>query len=205
MAACDAESIAKDACIEPEMPVALRVCRHDWIYNGFPRPRIQSFSDGTYQSLPYGKEEVEIFRKLQCSAFYFGGSEGELQPDGATRRRPDAQAQKRADAIVAAWDEWQEQTRTAQEVVNLPALTAAKKNARAARDAVLQRMRETPARGLSGLAIKARIAANMLAEPDIRAAGLELDPDDGDAFLYDLAGDVLALTGGLPAAHRNED
>ena len=76
----------------------------------------------------------------------------------------------------------------------------------AARAAVLQRVHEATAQGLTGLAIKARIAANMASETDPKASGgRHYDPDDSDGLLMDLAGDVLAITGGLPEAHRPKD
>ncbi|SDO18363.1 hypothetical protein SAMN05216360_11614 [Methylobacterium phyllostachyos] len=205
-AAAHALRVARDRYDKPPVPVGLKVWSHDWVYPSIPRPRTQPLAGGRELLLPYGAEEVEILRVQPCLGHFVGGTEGELQPDGVTRLRPDPRAQVRADAIVAAWDQWQEQIREARAVVNLDALEAAYDATKATRDTVLQRGREVTARGLTGLAIKARIAANMAAETDPKACSARLyDPDDSDGLLMDLAGDVLAVTGGLPEAHRPKD
>jgi hypothetical protein len=205
-AAADALRAARDLYDKPPVPVGLKVWTHDWVYPSIPRPKMQPLADGRALVLPYGEEEVEILRVQPCLGHFMGGIEGELQPDGVTRLRPDPRAQARADAIVAAWDQWQEQIREARAALTLDALEAAYDATKVTRDAVLQRVRETTARGLAGLAIKARIAANMAAETDPKASGARLyDPDDSDGLLMDLAGDVLAVTGGLPDAHGPKD
>lgn len=197
------EAEAMDARAEIEVPVALKVLNGDILFNGIPQTEIIPLGGGKGRMLPYGKTEVDFLRANPCTAVYVGGGEGEVVADGHGRRRPDARAQKRADEIMVAWDEWQVQVTAAREAVDLPLLEAAAKAAVEARDAVLQQIRETPARSLTGLAVKARVAANMLAETDIKASGLDcFECQNGDAYLYDLAGDVLALTGGLPAAHQ---
>jgi hypothetical protein len=46
----------------------------------------------------------------------------------------------------------------------------------------------------------------MASETDPKASGTRhYDPDDSDRLLIDLAGDVLAVIGGLPEAHRPKD
>lgn len=202
-AAADAHADAWDRYEEPPIPVALKQWSNDWIYSSIPRPRLITLADGTALVRPYGKAEVEILRAQPCLGHFFGGTEGEPQPDGVTRVRPDPRAQARADAIVAAWDQWQELIRAARAELDLDALDAAFEAARVERDAVLQRVREATAQGLAGLAIKARIAANMAAVEDPKAHALKHhDTDDDRGLFYDLAGDVLAMTGGLPHAFR---
>ncbi|MDP4026846.1 hypothetical protein Q8W71_30060 [Methylobacterium sp. NEAU 140] len=188
----------RSRCVEPPVPRDLKVWSNDWAYTSIPIPKAR------HERFHYDEFEVEILRTQPCVATFIGG-EGELQPDGVGRVRPDPRAQARADAIVAAWDGWQEQIRQARAAVDLDALEAAWDAATAARDAVLQRVRETTARGLAGLAVKARIAASMAAIDDPKAHALgSFDPADSDGLLYDLAGDVLAATGGLPDAFQAE-
>ena len=204
-AAARALSKARDQYDKPPVPTGLKAWSHDWVFPSIPRPKTQPLAGGRALVLPYGAEEVEILRMQPCLGHFIGGVEGELQPDGVTRLRPDPRAQARADTIVAAWDQWQEQIREARAALNLDALEAAYDAGLAARAAVLERVHEVTARGLAGLAIKARIAANMASETDPKASGKDYDPDDSDGLLMDLAGDVLAVTGGLPEAHRPKD
>lgn len=206
VAAADAHSDAWDRYEQPPTPVALKVWSNDWVFSSIPRPRTQPLGGGRALVLPYGEAEVEILRSQPCLGHFVGGVEGDLQPDGVSRVRPDPRAQARADAIVTAWDQWQQQIQEARAALNLDALDAAFDAARAARDAVLQRIREATARGMAGLAVKARIAANMSAVEDPKAHGLKHHgADDNEGLLYDLAGDVLGMTGGLPDAFRPRD
>ena len=186
------------------MPKALLVWSNDWIYTSIPRTQVDALPDGRGRHRPYGEREVTILRTAPCTAVYFGGTEGEPQPGGG-RLPVDQQAQARADAIVAAWNEWQAQITEARAAVSLPQMETAREEAREARNAVLLRLCETTASGLAGLAIKARIAANLLVETDPKASARSYDADDSDGLLLDLTGDILTLTGGLPAAHRLED
>lgn len=204
-AAADALGDARDLYDAPPVPAALKVWSNDWVYSSFPRPRMDPLRGGQARVLPYSEADVEMLRTQPCLGHFLGGTEGILQPDGVTRLRPDQRAQARADAIVAAWDQWQEQIREARAALNLDALEVAYDEGMAARAAVLKRLHEVTARGLTGLAIKARIAANMASETDPKSSGREYDPDDSDGLLMDLAGDVLAVTGGLPEAHRPKD
>ena len=206
VAAADAHSDAWDQYEQPPVPVGLKVWSNDWVYSSIPRPQMQPLGNGRALVLPYGEAEVEILRSQPCLGHFVGGVEGDLQPDGVSRVRPDPRAQARADAIVAAWDQWQQQIREARAALNLDALDAAFDATRAARDAVLQRIRETTARGMAGLAVKARIAANMSAVEDPKAHGLKHhDADDNEGLFLDLAGDVLSMTGGLPDAFKPRD
>lgn len=205
MKAADALLDAENLYEEPPIPGALKVWSNDWIYSSIPRTQTKPLGGGRALVLPYGKAEVEILRAQPCLGHFVGGT-GELQSDGISRVRPDPRAQARADAIVAAWDQWQAQIREARAALRLPELEAAHDATTAARDAVLRRVHETTARGLSGLGIKARIAANMASETDPKGTGLRLfEPDSPDGLMLDLAGDVLAVTGGLPDAHRPKD
>ena len=98
--------VTEDALPVVEVPAALRVQRHDWIYVSIPRPSIIQDGASRGRYAPYGWDEVEFLRANPCMPVTGGGTEGEEREDGS-RQRPDRPAQERADAIVAAWDQWQ--------------------------------------------------------------------------------------------------
>ena len=198
MTTSDRLVVAEDAYVAPPTPVALCVYSHDWMFNGIPQTRMTDLGGGKARVHGYGRDEVEFLRANPCMGVYVGGKEGELQPDGVSRKRPDRQAQARADMIVSAWDEWQAALATAREAVDLPALEAAHERALEQRDAVLMRIREARAMSLVGLGVKARAAASMwiadgAAEMRINASGFSAA--DADGLLYTLAADAIEIVG----------
>ena len=68
-------------------------------------------------------------------------------------------------------------------------------------------MREMSARTLAGLAAKARVAVSMgVIDESLKAYGLRhRDAVHPDAFLYDVAGDVLNLANGMLPSVEPED
>lgn len=190
---------AEDAHVEPAMPRELRPWRGDWMHTQIPRAHVVQDRDGRYRSLPYDAEQVEQMRGLRCMRRTYS-SKGEIGPDGF-HGEPDTQVQQRVDGIVAAWDAWQADRQAAEEALNLPALREACEAARGVRLDLLERIRGTSALSLVGLGAKARIAAVMNGEDNLKADGLRsYDADEPAALPFDIAGDVLALTGGLRAA-----
>ena len=191
-----AYALAGDAYENPPVPRELRVWRNDWIIKSLPRTHTQTLETVGGKVVlvaHYGVEEVAQLRGVRCLRPSYGTA-GDLQPDGS-RALPDAKAQERADAIVAAWDRWQAEIAAAKEAANLPALIAAHGAAQDRRAPVLERLRGAPARSLAGLGVKARIALAVDGNADLKRTGREeYGADDPQAFIYDLAGDVLALT-----------
>ncbi|MCJ2074774.1 hypothetical protein MKK68_03790 [Methylobacterium sp. E-016] len=191
-----AYALAGDAYENPPVPRELRIWRNDWIIKSLPRPHTQTLKTVGSKAVlvtHYGAEEVAHLRGVRCLRPSYGTA-GELQPDG-TRALPDAKAQERADAIVAAWDRWQAEIAAAKEAASLPALIAAHEAAQDRRAPILERLRGTPAGSLAGLGVKARIAVALDGDADLKRTGREeYDAEDPQAFIYDLAGDALALT-----------
>ncbi|EHP94991.1 hypothetical protein [Methylorubrum extorquens] len=191
---------AEDAYAPPPMPAALKVWGNDWMYPSIPQPGTLRRAGG---SETYGKEEVEILRTRPCMRRAYGVSEGERQPDGS-RVGPDKMAQARADAIVAAWDEWQAGLRAAREAVDLPRLEAEREALFSRRNAALALIRDTPAKTLAGLAVKARTARDMEAGIDLRQTACQRDDDDAEGFFYTLAADVLDMAAPLAVGPQPE-
>lgn len=182
---------ARGRYVEPAMPIELNPWRSDWMYTAIPRPRTRSLGDGKHQWLPYGAEEVEQMRGQRCMRHTYG-ERGELQPDGR-RMEVDAPVQKRVDGIVAAWDQWQEAIQTTKDEAGIDKAREAYVASGEARAAVLERIRDTSARTVAGLGVKARIAASMNAVEDMKEEAREYDPDQPEALPYDIAGDVLSM------------
>lgn len=191
---------AEDAYAPPPMPAALKIWGNDWMYTSIPRPGTMRRAGG---SETYGKEEVEILRTRPCMRRAFGVSEGEIQPDGS-RIGPDKMAQTRANAIVAAWDEWQAGLQAARESVNLPRLEAEREALISRRNAALALIRDTPAKTLAGLAVKARTARTLEAWLNLRQAACRRDDDDAEGIFYTLAADVLDMAAPLAASAGTE-
>lgn len=191
IAANKARNEARDRYVEPAMPIQLNPWRGDWMHTAIPRTRSEAVGDGRCRSLPYGAEEVEQMRGRRCLRHSYG-DDGELQPDGR-RMMPDVKVQERVDAIVAAWDQWQEAIQTAKDAAGIDKSRDAVGRAKEHRASVLERIRDTPARTMAGLGVKARIAASMNAVEDMKEEAREYDPDQPEALPYDIAGDVLSI------------
>lgn len=194
LAAYEALNEARGRYAEPDMPIELNPWRGDWMRTAIPRTRTEPVGDGKFRSLPYGAEEVEQLRERRCMRHSYG-NDGELQPDGR-RMVPDVKVQERVDGIVAAWDRWQAEIVAAKVAAGTPAGKIALRGAKEARSSLLERIRDTPARALAGLGVKARIAASMNAVEDMKEEAREYDPDQPEALPYDIAGDVLAIVAG---------
>ncbi|WP_461220598.1 hypothetical protein [Methylobacterium sp. CM6247] len=185
---------ARSRYVEPLMPIELNPWRGDWMHTAIPRPRTEAVGEGRFRTLPYGATEVEQMRGRRCLRQTFG-DDGELQPDGR-RMKPDTHVQQRVDGIVAAWDQWQEAIRAAKDEAGADKARDALTVAIEARAGVLEQIRDTPARSLAGLGVKARIAAEMNGATDLKEDGREYDPDEPEALPYDIAGDVLNMVAG---------
>lgn len=192
-----AHAMVWDDYEDPAVPAALRVGRLDWITKGIPGTWVDSYETvrgKLVRTVHYGEREVAQMRGVRCVRPAYGGS-GELQPDG-THGVPDTRAQERVDAIVAAWDLWQAEIVAKKEALGLPALIIARDAARDLREPILERLRATPARTLAGLGAKARVAFALDGDADLKRTGFEeYDVENPAAFVFDLAGDVLVLTG----------
>lgn len=192
-------SAAHDAAYEkfdePPVPPELWVAPQDWIYSSIPRPRTIPLADGTARRLPYGPSEVETLRTTLCVCVVVGGSQGDSRQDGR-RTVADPVAQARADAIVAAWDQWQEEIFARKEALNLFGLLAQVHAAEDRRLGVLRRVRSISALSLSGLGVKARIAFALSSGLNLENLGArKYDDEEPEAFVFNLASNALAIAG----------
>ena len=195
-----AHDAAYEKLDEPAMPNELRVWQNDWLYTSIPRPGLIPLVDGRGRQLPYGLKEVKTLRANPCVCVVVGGAQGEPRQGGG-RIIADLAAQARADAIVAAWDRWQAEISARKEALNLTNLLAQVQAAEDRRLEVLRRVRPTPAKSLVGLGVKARIAFALSSGLNPRDAGARsYDDEEFEAFVFDLAGDALAIAGEAPSA-----
>jgi len=171
----------------PEIPRELRVFNFD-ISDGFPLPYRTSTGYA-----PYGLEQVEELRATPRMGVFIGGKpEGELL-EGGGYRKVDKHAQARAEAIIAAWDDWRAEVDRRERALDIPALRMAARTATEAQDAAALRARALKAHTTRGLIVKAEIAAGVIPWRDRDAEAATRDADDEVGFLYTLVSDALRV------------
>ncbi|KQP60554.1 hypothetical protein ASF52_09610 [Methylobacterium sp. Leaf112] len=126
--------------------------------------------------------------------FIGGKPEGELLAGGGYRK-VDQSAQKRAEAIIAAWDGWRAEIERRELAHDIPELRMAAQAATRAHDAAALRARSLEAHTARGLIVKAEIAASFIPWADRDARAEKLDADDEVGILYALVSDTLRVLG----------
>jgi len=181
---------ANEAYEAPEMPRELKVYGYD-VAGGFPLPH--QTANGY---APYGLNQIEELRATPRMGVFIGGKpEGELLAGGGYRK-VDQHAQKRAEAIIAAWDEWRAEVDRRELALDIPALRMAARTATEAQDAAALRARALKAHTTRGLIAKAEIAAGVIPWRDRDAEAARRDADDEVGILYTLVSDALSVLGG---------
>ncbi|KQP35963.1 hypothetical protein [Methylobacterium sp. Leaf100] len=180
---------ANEALNAPEMPRELRVYGYD-VASGFPLPHQTAKGYA-----PYGSNQIEELRATPRMGVFIGGKpEGELLAGGGYRK-VDQNAQKRAEAIIAAWDGWRAEVERRELAHDIPGLRMAAQAATRAHDAAALRARSLKAHTARGLIVKAEIAASLIPWADRDAQAEKLDADDEVGILYALVSDTLRVLG----------
>ena len=189
ISAQQAERAANDLFVDVPMPPVLWQRQGD-IWAGLPMTGSEPIpgEQGKHRLCAYQAGHIEELRSKPRTKVVVGRGRG---PHAV----PDQEAQARADAIVAAWDEWQAEIARRRQALNLDTLWLAADAAEEAFYEASQRIRSMPAKSLAGLVVKAIATREMVDTPDMDEAATEKLAGEAGGYGIALAADVLRLMG----------